>query len=54
MNITRNGQMRIAILILSVIFATTSLAAPIPATGTVEAFFSPNGGATEAIVSEIR
>ena len=32
---------------------TVSQAAPIAATGTVEVFFSPHGGATEAIIKEI-
>jgi phosphatidylserine/phosphatidylglycerophosphate/cardiolipin synthase-like enzyme len=45
---------RIAILLFSVLFAATAMAAPMPSTGTVEVFFSPSGGATEAIVSEIR
>lgn len=44
---------RIAILLFSVLFAATAIAAPMPSTGTVEVFFSPSGGATEAIVSEI-
>lgn len=45
--------MRIAILVLSVILASVSLATPIPNTGTMEAFFSPRGGVTEAVVNEI-
>jgi len=32
---------------------TLSFAAPIPATGTIEVYFSPRGGATEAVVREI-
>ncbi|KAB0669111.1 phospholipase D family protein [Oryzomonas sagensis] len=34
--------------------AVSVSAAPLPSTGTVEAFFSPQGGTTEAVVSEIR
>jgi phosphatidylserine/phosphatidylglycerophosphate/cardiolipin synthase-like enzyme len=37
-----------------VMFAATAIAAPMPSTGTVEVFFSPHGGATDAIVNEIR
>ncbi|KAA0888184.1 phospholipase D family protein [Oryzomonas rubra] len=33
--------------------AVSASAAPLPATGTVEAFFSPQGGVTEAVVNEI-
>ena len=33
--------------------STPILAAPLPATGTVEVFFSPKGGCTKAIVREI-
>ena len=45
---------RITIFLLIAVFATTAISAPIPSTGTVEVFFSPHGGATDAIVSEIR
>ena len=41
-------------LLLSLQFISTPvLAPPLPATGTVEVFFSPKGGCTEAIVGEI-
>jgi phosphatidylserine/phosphatidylglycerophosphate/cardiolipin synthase-like enzyme len=44
----------IAFILLSLQIITSSvLAAPLPATGTIEVYFSPNGGCTEAIVSEI-
>ncbi|KAA0894217.1 phospholipase D family protein [Oryzomonas rubra] len=45
---------RIVILFFAILFAATSIAAPLPSTGTVEVFFSPHGGATEAAVNEIR
>jgi len=32
---------------------TTAWSAPLPSTGTVAVYFSPRGGATEAIISEI-
>lgn len=40
-------------LFLLLLIALPSLAGPISAIGTVEVFFSPRGGATEAIVKEI-
>jgi phosphatidylserine/phosphatidylglycerophosphate/cardiolipin synthase-like enzyme len=40
-------------MLFAVLFWTSANAEPIPSTGTVEAFFSPNGGATTAIVREI-
>lgn len=46
----------ITLLIISILlicFAPNLLASPIPSTGTEEVFFSPNGGATDAIVNEI-
>lgn len=33
--------------------ACSALAAPMPASGTIEVYFSPMGGATEAVVAEI-
>lgn len=46
--------MKIAILLLSVLlFAVPIHAAPIKSVGTTEVFFSPQGGATAAIVREI-
>lgn len=54
-NVTVRSRMsRITIFFFIVVFAATAIAAPMPSTGTVEVFFSPHGGATEAIVSEIR
>jgi phosphatidylserine/phosphatidylglycerophosphate/cardiolipin synthase-like enzyme len=44
---------RFAIVLFAVLFCTSAIAAPIQSTGTVETFFSPRGGATEAIVREI-
>jgi phosphatidylserine/phosphatidylglycerophosphate/cardiolipin synthase-like enzyme len=44
---------RFAIVLFAVLCWTSAIAAPIPSTGTVETFFSPRGGATEAIVREI-
>ncbi|WP_246163541.1 phospholipase D family protein [Oryzomonas sagensis] len=41
-------------LIIILLMAVSVSAAPLPSTGTVEAFFSPQGGTTEAVVSEIR
>lgn len=35
------------------VFTSFALAAPIPAMGTTEVYFSPKGGATEAVVAEI-
>jgi len=39
--------------LLSLALSTTAFAGPIQSTGTTEVFFSPRGGATGAIVSEI-
>ena len=36
-----------------VVSCSSLLATPIPSTGTVDIYFSPNGGATDAITSEI-
>jgi phosphatidylserine/phosphatidylglycerophosphate/cardiolipin synthase-like enzyme len=35
------------------LISQTTFSAPIPSTGTIDVFFSPNGGATNAIVNEI-
>jgi len=45
--------MRYFIIIISVMLSYSAIAGPIPSSGTMEAFFSPKGGATEAVVSEI-
>lgn len=45
--------MRALIILFSLLLTTSAGAAPLPATGTVEAFFSPRGGATDAVVAEI-
>lgn len=45
--------MRLAVFLTTLLFSCTTIAAPIPSTGTVEVFFSPRGGATDAVVSEI-
>lgn len=37
----------------AIFIACSALAAPIPASGTMEVYFSPKGGATEAVVAEI-
>jgi len=51
----RCGDMRFACLLLAAFLAFYApvLAEPVKAVGTVEVFFSPRGGATEAIVREI-
>lgn len=46
--------MRLLGFILALYLSTTAIAAPFPSGGTVEVFFSPAGGATEAVVQEIR
>ena len=47
-------MIKLIILSLSIILSSAALqATPLPSTGTVEVFFSPNGGATEAVVHEI-
>lgn len=38
---------------LSLAFSLSAIAAPIPATGTIDVYFSPKGGATEVVVREI-
>lgn len=43
----------LSIFIVLQLSAFTAIAAPIPSTGTTEIFLSPNGGTTDAIVSEI-
>jgi phosphatidylserine/phosphatidylglycerophosphate/cardiolipin synthase-like enzyme len=45
--------MQLFILMLAAFLSTAAIAAPLPSTGTVEVFFSPKGGATEAVVQEI-
>jgi phosphatidylserine/phosphatidylglycerophosphate/cardiolipin synthase-like enzyme len=46
--------MRLLYLFLAFYLSTAAIAAPLPSVGTIEAFFSPNDGATEAVVQEIR
>ena len=50
-------KMKLSIIFTGLLLIVTGIlpiyAAPIPATGTIEAFFSPNGGCTDAIVREI-
>lgn len=46
-------RMRLLGLFFAISFSTVVYAAPLPSTGTVEVFFSPNGGTTEAVVQEI-
>jgi phosphatidylserine/phosphatidylglycerophosphate/cardiolipin synthase-like enzyme len=42
------------ILLISLLFLSVPVwSAPLPSTGTVEVYFSPRGGATEAIIAEI-
>src|ERR1039457_66989 len=45
--------MRLFVLMLAAFLSTAAIAAPLTSTGTVEVFFSPKGGATEAVVQEI-
>jgi phosphatidylserine/phosphatidylglycerophosphate/cardiolipin synthase-like enzyme len=50
--------MKLIVLVFSLcisfqVLTSPVLAAPLPATGTVEVYFSPNGGCTEAITREI-
>lgn len=45
--------MRLFIILLSIVFPCATIAGPIQSTGTMEAFFSPKGGATEAVILEI-
>lgn len=47
-------NMRLFVQMLAVVLSTAAIAAPLPSAGTVEVFFSPNGGTTEAIVQEIQ
>ena len=44
---------RIAVILICLMLGSVAFAAPIQSTGTIEPFFSPNGGATEVIVAEI-
>lgn len=44
----------IAAILLSLVLSGSAIAAPIKSAGTVDVFFSPNDGATEAVVKEIR
>lgn len=46
--------MRLFILMLAAFLSTASSATPLLSTWTVEVFFSPKGGVTEAVVQEIR
>lgn len=46
--------MKLLALLVALLLSTVSVAAPIQTAGSVEVFFSPQGGATEAIVQEIR
>lgn len=46
--------MRFLGLVLAFFISTAAIATPLPSMGTIEAFFSPNGSATEAVVQEIR
>lgn len=43
----------ILLTILSLCLAAQAIAAPIQATGTIDVYFSPKGGSTEAVVAEI-
>lgn len=45
--------MRIIVLILAFFFSAAAIASPLPSLGTIEVFFSPRGGATDAVVAEI-
>lgn len=45
--------MRLAIIIATLLLPVVTMAVPVPITGTAEVYFSPRGGATEAIVTEI-
>jgi len=45
--------MKILITCITLLLAVPVWSAPLPASGTVEVFFSPRGGATAAIVAEI-
>jgi phosphatidylserine/phosphatidylglycerophosphate/cardiolipin synthase-like enzyme len=44
---------RFGIVLFALLCWTSAIGAPLPSTGTVETYFSPRGGATEAIVQEI-
>ena len=46
--------MRVIFLLLAFSLSSVAIAAPLPSMGTVEAFFSPSGNTTEAVVQEIR
>lgn len=45
--------MRLAILIAFLLLPMTTMAVSVPITGSAEVYFSPRGGATEAVVAEI-
>jgi len=49
----RTGLVFISLFITFQVLTSPVLADPFPATGTIEAYFSPNGGCTEAITREI-
>lgn len=49
-----NNYMQFFALLITLLVSVTAVAAPIQATGSVDVFFSPVGGATEAVVREIR
>ncbi len=44
--------MKFIALLLTFLITGAAIAAPIQSTGTIEVFFSPKGGATEAVVRE--
>ena len=45
--------MRIIIILIHLLLPTVAWSALLPSTGTIDVYFSPRGGATQAIVSEI-
>jgi phosphatidylserine/phosphatidylglycerophosphate/cardiolipin synthase-like enzyme len=45
--------MKLLAIIFALLLSLPAIAATIPATGTIEVYFSPKGGATEAVVAEI-
>src|SRR6185369_5733007 len=45
---------RLVVILISITFlSSVSFAEPLKAVGTIDTYFSPNGGATEAVVKEI-
>lgn len=46
--------MRFIALFLTLLISCAAIAAPIQSTGTIDVYYSPNGGATKAVVQEIR